>query len=150
MKKFIANSSAKASKIFLLFGFIIIFPFMILGMNNYAGYNNDGIIYKSYFSVNAVTTQYSEIQKVNRYFHRDDNNQISSMSYEITLKNGEVLDVLFGDRINQTYEIHKILLVQRPDLFTTGVNEPLADIQKYLNHDSDEIEKVCFIFGIET
>ena len=151
VREWLNTNSTYAIKIVVLFSFIVSFPFMVFGMKNYAGYNDAGIVYSSYFSMTPTTTNYSEIKSINRYFHRDNDGKISSMHYIITLKNDEKLDILFSTDgyVNQTYEIHKKIEAAKPELFTTAVDEPIADIQRYLrNHSQDERAKIYYFFGI--
>jgi hypothetical protein len=151
-KEFGASKTVLASKMVMLFFFAALYPLLTLGMNCYAGYNETGIVYNSFFSISETTTQYTEVIDVDRYFHRSDNGEISSMHYEITLKNSEEIDILFSDdvaMINQTYEIHGYLLAARPELFTDVVDEPLEDIDKYLrDYDRTSTGKVYRIFGL--
>jgi len=144
-----AAASTYSSKVAVLLAFIITFPFMTLGMNTYAGFNDTGIVYSSFFSTQEVKTQFTEIENINRYFHRDNSGRISSMHYVVYLNNNQRLDVLFSDRINQAYTIHNKILAVNPSLFLLSVDEPEEDVNRFLRTYSTERQRqVRVIFGL--
>jgi len=156
MKTHLTKHSARIIKTIVLFMFIVTFPFFSFGLNTYACYNEDRIIYRSFFSITETATEYSEVQQVERSIRRQDNGKITSMSYVITLSDGKTIDPLFDGEdqtlsyIVQTYEIHGYIKAEKPELFTDFVDVSVSDIRTFLRkHDEAAIQKVLFIFDIE-
>ena len=147
-------SAARTFKIFLLFTFIVAFPFFSFSPTTYLCYNETEIRYQAFFAISETVTEYGQVKSVEKYFHRNSNGKISSMHYIITLSDGKTIDPLFdGERVSsgyvdQTYKLHGYIKAAQPDLFTEKCDEPIADINTFLHGCSEATyAKVMFIFG---
>ena len=116
----IANESSYGARygawkegfIMLLILFTVCFPFYGLAANNYIHYDEGGITTSMYFQLGETYTAYEDIEKVSIFANSTDDGEVTSLSYEVTLSDGRVVDLMtnsvpyFSDEV---VEIHKIL-----------------------------------------
>ena len=102
----------KESFIMLLVLFTVCFPFYGLAANNYIHYDEDGITTSMYFQLDETYTDYEDVKKVSISANSTSEGVVDSLSYEVTLSDGRVVDLMtksvpyFSEEV---MEIHKIL-----------------------------------------
>lgn len=116
----IANGSSDGTRygawkegfIMLLILFTVCFPFYGLAANNYIHYDEGGITTSMYFQLDESYTAYEDIKKVSISASSTSDGDVDSLTYEVTLSDGRVIDLMtksvpyFSEEV---VEIHKIL-----------------------------------------
>ena len=105
----IANGSSDGTRLIL---FTVCFPFYGLAANNYIHYDEGGITTSMYFQLDESYTAYEDIKKVSISASSTSDGDVDSLTYEVTLSDGRVIDLMtksvpyFSEEV---VEIHKIL-----------------------------------------
>ncbi len=107
------NETYKRTYILLLITFIIVFPFTILGTNNYAYYNENGITYSKFFQLNETSIDYNDIETVKVNIHHDNSGNVDVFEYII---------IYDGKEVN----------LNNPNTSVKGFTEEVFEIHKYI------------------
>ena len=135
----------------LLIFFALLFPFYGLGCNNYAHYDDAGIVTSKYFQIGETYTAYDEIEEVVIYVHHDNSGNWDVLHYQIRLSDGKLFDIndVAGSNgrnlAETTFEIHK--LIEQHASFTPTIT-PLteSDWQYISTRSAEQAAAIRYIF----
>ena len=135
----------------LLISFLLLFPFYALGCNNYAHYDDTGIVTSKYFQIGETYTAYDEIEEVVIYVHHNNSGKIDTLHYYIHLSDGRRFDVndvagRSGHGLAKTtLELHK-LIEQRATCSPTITPLTEDDLQYLSTRSPEQAEAILYIF----